>query len=175
MYEELSQEDDNENLIRIPSNCHFDAPSCDVIIESQKSKKQEYKMQTVNKLMMLSIVVSDMPKAKEFYVDKLGSKVTIDYRQDDGHWYVSLAFPDGGAAITLTTFQENIKPGTMSLYFETSDVVAAHKELSDKGVEVNTVQDDLFGPGSGVKFFNFEDPDGNQLLLVQAHESRKPF
>ncbi len=132
-------------------------------------------MQTVNQLMMLSIVVSDMPKAKEFYVDKLGLKKTIDYRQDDDNWYVTFTLPAGGAAITLSTFQENIKPGTMRLYFETSDVAAAHKELSDKGVEADEVQDDLFGPGSGVKFFNLEDPDGNQILVVQAHKPRKPF
>ena len=36
-----------------------------------------------------------------------------------------------------------MKPGTMSVYFATSDVAAAHKELSDKGVKVNEVKDDL--------------------------------
>ena len=54
------------------------------------------------------------------------------------------------------------------MYFATSDVAAAHKELSGKGVQVNEVKDELFGPGSGVKWFNLEDPDGNQVLLVQA-------
>ena len=54
-------------------------------------------------------------------------------------------------------------PGTMNLYFPTADVAAAHKELSAKGVKVNEVKDDLFGPGSGVKWFNLEDPDGNQV------------
>jgi hypothetical protein len=50
----------------------------------------------------------------------------------------------------------------------TSDVAAAHKELSNKGVKVNEVKDDLFGPGSGVKWFNLGDPDGNEVLLAQA-------
>ena len=48
------------------------------------------------------------------------------------------------------------------------NVADAHKELASKGVKVNDVKDDLFGPGSGVKWFNLEDPDGNQVLLVQA-------
>ena len=61
-----------------------------------------------------------------------------------------------------------MKPGAMRLYFASSDVAAAHKELSAKGAKVNDVKDDLFGPGSGVKWFNLEDPDGNQVLLVQA-------
>ena len=132
-------------------------------------------MQAVNKLMMLSILVSDMPRATEFYVDKLGLKKTIDYRQADDNWYVTLKLPEGGAVITLSTFRENRTSGTVSLYFETSDIVATHQELSDKGVEVGEVGDDLFGPGSGVKFVHLTDPDGNQVLLVQAHKAKAPF
>ena len=94
-------------------------------------------MQTVNKLMMFAIGVSDMPKAKAFYEDKLGLKVTSDYRQDDNHWWVSLIFPEGGVTITLTTFHENAKPGTMTLWFATSDLSAAHKALGDKGIKVS--------------------------------------
>src|SRR5512135_2116994 len=118
-------------------------------------------MQIVNKLMMLSINVSDMPKAKAFYSDKLGLKVTTDYRQNDDNWWVSLSLPDGGVTITLSraTGFENMKPDTITLYFETSDIAAAHKELNTKGIKVSEVQDDLFGTGSGVKFFNLEDPD----------------
>jgi hypothetical protein len=61
-----------------------------------------------------------------------------------------------------------MKPGTMTLYFATSDVAAAHKEHSAKGAKVNEVKDDLFGLGSGVKSFNLEDPDGNQVLLLEV-------
>ena len=42
------------------------------------------------------------------------------------------------------------------------------KELSAKGAKVNEVKDDLFGPGSGEKWFNLQDPDGNPVLLVQV-------
>lgn len=134
-------------------------------------------MQATNKLMMLSMNVGDMLKAKAFYADILGLKVTTDYRQDDDNWWVSLAFPDGGATITLARAAgfENMKPGTMSVYFETSDIAAAHKELGDKGAKVSEVADDLFGPGSGVRWFNVEDPDGNRVFLVQAHKTRAPF
>jgi catechol 2,3-dioxygenase-like lactoylglutathione lyase family enzyme len=125
-------------------------------------------MQVINKFMMFNMIVKDMPKAKAFYADKLGLKVNSDYRQDDDHWWVSLTPPDGGVTITLTSFHENFKPGTMALYFATGDVAAANKELSGKGVKVNEVKDDLYGPGSGVKWFNFADPDGNLVHLVQA-------
>jgi catechol 2,3-dioxygenase-like lactoylglutathione lyase family enzyme len=125
-------------------------------------------MQPVNKLMMFYMAVSDMPKAKEFYAEKLGLKITQDYRQDDSNWWVSLTLPEGGVTITLSTFHGNTKPGTMNLYFATSDVAASHKELSGKGVKANEVKNDLFGPGSGVKWFDVADPDGNQVKLVQA-------
>ena len=124
-------------------------------------------MQAINRLMMLAVVVSDMPKAKTFYADKLGLNVGSDYRQDDSHWWVSLSLPEGGVTITLTTFHDNSKPGPMTLWFATPDITAAHKDLSSKGVKVSGIGDDLHGPGSGVKWFNFKDPDGNLIHLEQ--------
>ena len=125
-------------------------------------------MQVVDKLERFKMAVIDMPKAKAFYADKLGLKVSSDYRRDDHNWWVSLTLPEHGASIVLTTAYENMKPGTMSLYFTSSDVAEAHNELAAKGAKVNEIKDDLYGPGSGVKWFNLEDPDGNQVFLVQA-------
>src|SRR5580658_8156180 len=125
-------------------------------------------MQVADKLMRFKMAVSDMPKAKIFYADKLGLKVETDYRRDDHNWWVALTLPESGASVVLTTAHENMKPGTMSLYFASSDVAAAHKELGAKGARVNEVKDDLYGPGSGVKWFNVEDPDRNQVFLVQG-------
>jgi catechol 2,3-dioxygenase-like lactoylglutathione lyase family enzyme len=125
-------------------------------------------MQVINRLMMLAVAVSDMPKAKEFYGDKLGLKIAADYRQNDNRWWVSLTLPEGGVTITLTTFRENAKPDLITLWFATSDLASAHKELKGKGVKVSDIGDDLHGPGSGVKWFNFKDPDGNLIHLEQA-------
>lgn len=71
---------------------------------------------------------------------------------------MGLALPEGGVTITLTTYREKFKPGTMALYFATSDLTAAHEKLVEKGVEASTILNDLHGPCSGVKFFNFKDP-----------------
>ena len=125
-------------------------------------------MQVVDKLTRFKMAVSDMPNAKAFYADKLGLKVATDYRRDEHNWWVSLTLPEGGASIILTTAHENMKPGTISLYFASADLDAAHKELSARGSKVNEVKGDLYGPGSGVQWFNLEDPDGNQVFLVQA-------
>jgi catechol 2,3-dioxygenase-like lactoylglutathione lyase family enzyme len=125
-------------------------------------------MQVIDKFMMLLMTVSNMPTAKAFYTDKLGLKVETDYRRDDDNWWVALTLPEGGVTITLSTYHGHMKPGVLTLYFATADIVAAHKELSDKGVKVSEIGDDLHGPGSGVKWFNFKDPDGNLIHLEQA-------
>lgn len=127
--------------------------------------------QVVNKLSMVSVVVSDMKKAKEFYAEKLGLEVVTDYRQNDNNWWVTLTFPGGGTTITLarssTTSNEPPKPDSLSFYFSTSDIAAAHQELNEKAVKTSDIQDNLYGPGSGVKFFQLKDPDGNQLTFAQ--------
>lgn len=135
-------------------------------------------MQTANKLMMVSMNVADMEKSKSFYTGKLGFKISTEYRQDDDNWWVTLSLPEGGAALTLSRASispENLKPDTLSIYFETSDVEVSHKELSGKGAEPGDINDDLFGPGSGVKWFNVKDPDGNTVFFAQKHDARAPF
>ena len=123
-------------------------------------------MQIIDKLTMFNLAVSDMSKAKAFYADTLGLKITKDYRQDDQNWWVTLTSHEGGVSINLARYGEYIiKPGTVSLYFKTSDLVSAHEELSKNGTKVSDIQDDLFGPGSGVKFFQLNDPDGTQVTL----------
>jgi catechol 2,3-dioxygenase-like lactoylglutathione lyase family enzyme len=128
-------------------------------------------MQAVNNLIMVSVVVGDMKKAKEFYAEKLGLKVATDYRQNDDNWWVTVTLPGGGASITLarssTTSNEPPKPGTLGLYLSTSDIAAAHKELNEKGVKTGEIRDNLYGPGSGVKFIQFQDPDGNSVTFAQ--------
>jgi predicted enzyme related to lactoylglutathione lyase len=128
-------------------------------------------MPIVNKLSMVSILVSDMKRAKEFYAENLGLEVTTDYRQNDDNWWVTLTFPGGVASITLarssTTNNKPPAPGSMSFYFSTSDIAAAHHELNEKGVKPGEIKDDLYGPGSGVKFFQLKDPDGNQVTFAQ--------
>lgn len=135
-------------------------------------------MQIANKLMMCSISVADMAKSKNFYVTKLGFEITTEYRQDDDNWWTTLALPDGGTTITLSRASvapATINAGTLTMYFEVSDVEAAHKEAVANGVEADDVQNDLFGPGSGVKWFSAKDPDGNQVMFADKHDARAPF
>ena len=126
-------------------------------------------MKIIDKLTMFYMAVSDMDKAKAFYVDKLGFTVTNDYRQDDKHWWVSLQLPGGGTSFTISTDHGHMVPGSMQLYVSTPDVQAAHKQLAEKDAQsASEIQDDLYGPGSGVKWFSIKDPDGNIWMIAQS-------
>lgn len=131
-----------------------------------------------SKLMMLAVNVADMPKAKEFYVKKLGFEITTEYRQDDNNWWVTVAAPQGDTVITLSRASvapTNVAAGTLSLYFEADDINTSHVSAKEAGLEVDDIQDDLFGPGSGVKWFSIADPDGNQVMFAEKHDARAPF
>ena len=120
-------------------------------------------MKTIDKLMMFHMAVSDMDQVKAFYTDKFGFQVTQDYGQGGQRW-VSMNLPGGGTSINLTTFHENMKPGTMKLYLSTPDIGAAYQELTAKGVKPNNeITDDSWG-----KWFDVNDPDGNHWFIVQS-------
>ena len=119
------------------------------------------------KILMVLMSVTDMAKAKAFYAEQLGFQVTKDVGKGDHHW-VTLSLPGGGTSLTLSTMHEHMKPGTMNLYLSTSNIEAVYNEFKAKGVKVDEVKDDLYGPGSGVKWFDLRDPDGNRWLVVQS-------
>ena len=125
--------------------------------------------QTIDKLIQLMMGVTDMARSKTFYADVMGFAVTTDYGRGAAHW-VNLSLPEGGVTLTLTTFLGGkLQPGTMSLYLSTPDIQEAFQQLTGKGVKpTNEISDDLYGPGSGVKWFRLADPDGNELTIVQS-------
>ncbi len=126
-------------------------------------------MSVINTLEMFHMAVKDVAKSKAFYADALGCTVLNDKAYGDQHW-VSLQLPGGGASINITNVPENMQPGTYKLYFSTSDVEAAQKELAAKGIKPTKEGDDWgrweSADGKGQKFFEVADPDGNQLLII---------
>jgi catechol 2,3-dioxygenase-like lactoylglutathione lyase family enzyme len=53
-------------------------------------------MQVIDKFMTLQVGVCDLPKTKAFYADKLGLKVTTDYRANDDNRWAALTLPEAG-------------------------------------------------------------------------------
>lgn len=120
-------------------------------------------MKIIDKLVMIHIAVTDMVKAKHFYESILGCRVTKDYGQGGQHW-VSLELPGGGVSLNLSTMHENMKPGTMKLYFSTADIEESFSDLKNKKINpINEITNDSWG-----KWFNVSDPDGNNIMIVQS-------
>ncbi len=122
----------------------------------------------VDKIIIFNVAVTDMDKAKAFYVDRLGLKVARDIGQGNMRW-VTLDLPGGGTSMALTTAYGKAIPGTMQIQFVTSDIQASYKQMNAKGAKpTGPIGDDLYGPGSGVKWFQVNDPDGDLLTVVQV-------
>jgi len=123
---------------------------------------------------MLAIAVTDVDKAKEFYTETLGLKLTGDAGHNGQRW-VSLELADG-IAITLSNVHESMKPGALKFYLGTSDVDSTQKELSDKGVTPVKEGDDWgkWGQeGEGQHWFEITDPDGNHILIIPSAYEHK--
>jgi catechol 2,3-dioxygenase-like lactoylglutathione lyase family enzyme len=113
-----------------------------------------------------TVAVTDIDRAKKFYGEILGFKVQED--RSDGVTYQAgptwfLVYPSQFAGTNQATYMS----------FEVLDVVAAAKELRDRGI----VFEEYDLPGlktvdgiaeiQGVKGAWFKDPDGNILAIAE--------
>ena len=115
------------------------------------------------KLELVAVPVSDVDRAKSFYVDKVGFNADHDHRVSDEIRFVQLTPPGSGCSIAIGTGVSEMKPGSLEgLQLVVSNIEAARAELADRGVDVSDVQ--VFDWGS---FVFFSDPDGNGWAVQQ--------
>jgi catechol 2,3-dioxygenase-like lactoylglutathione lyase family enzyme len=115
------------------------------------------------KLELVAIPVSDVDRAKGFYVDKIGFVADHDHRVSDELRFVQLTPPGSACSIAFGVGLTDAEPGSVTgLQLVVPDVQAAHDELATGGVDVSDVQ--VFPWGS---FVFFADPDGNRWAVQQ--------
>lgn len=115
------------------------------------------------RLELIQVPVSDVDRAKAFYVDALGFVADQDHQVDEHLRFVQLTPAGSACSIALTTNAHEMAPGSLEgLQLVVDDADAAHAELADRGVEVSDVQDLPWG-----RFVFFADPDGNRWALQQ--------
>jgi predicted enzyme related to lactoylglutathione lyase len=120
-------------------------------------------MATEMRLELVQVPVSDVDRAKSFYVDQVGFNDDHDHRVSDEIRFVQLTAPGSACSIALTTGAHEMKPGTIEgLQMVVEDADAARAELAERGVEVSDVQEFPWG-----RFVFFSDPDGNGWALQQ--------
>jgi len=109
------------------------------------------------KLELVAIPVSDVDRAKEFYVDQVGFNADHDHEVTDELRFVQLTPPGSACSIALGTGIVDTPPGSVKgLQLVVPEIHAARAELVERGVEVSDVQEFAWG-----KFVFFQDPDGN--------------
>ena len=115
------------------------------------------------KLELVAIPVSDVDRAKEFYVEKAGFNADHDHSVSDEIRFVQLTPPGSACSIAIGKGVSDAPPGSVQgTQMVVSDIEAAHAELSGRGVDVSDVQ--VFPWGS---FVFFSDPDGNKWAVQQ--------
>jgi catechol 2,3-dioxygenase-like lactoylglutathione lyase family enzyme len=123
------------------------------------------------KLELVPIPVSDVDRARAFYVEQVGFHLDHDVQPGNGMRVVQLTPPGSACSILIGIGMGEIsemRPGVIKgLHLVVADIHKARAELNLKGVEVGEVID-----LGGVKYVHFSDPDGNTWALQQipAHQ-----
>jgi catechol 2,3-dioxygenase-like lactoylglutathione lyase family enzyme len=113
------------------------------------------------RLELIQVPVSDIDRAKAFYVEKVGFNDDHDHQVTDELRFVQLTPPGSACSIALTSGAHRMKPGSVEgLQMVVEDAEASRKELAGRGVDVSDVE--AFPWGS---FVFFKDPDGNGWAL----------
>ena len=115
------------------------------------------------KLELVAVPVSDVDRAKAFYVDQAGFDADHDHRISETIRFVQLTPPGSACSIALGKGVTDAAPGSVQgMQLVVSDIHAAHAELAGRGVEVSDVQEFPWG-----SFVFFSDPDGNGWAVQQ--------
>jgi catechol 2,3-dioxygenase-like lactoylglutathione lyase family enzyme len=120
------------------------------------------------RLELVQVPVSDVDRAKRFYVEQVGFNADHDHQVTDELRFVQLTPPGSACSIAIGTGTGDTRaPGSaQGLQLVVADISAAHAELAGRGVEVSDVQSFPWG-----EFVFFSDPDGNGWA-VQAIPAR---
>jgi predicted enzyme related to lactoylglutathione lyase len=115
------------------------------------------------KLELVSVPVSDVDRAKQFYIEQVGFNADHDHQVSDELRFVQLTPPGSACSIALGTGVTTAAPGSVKgLQIVVDDIEAAHAELVARGVQASEIQDFPWG-----SFVFFEDPDGNGWAVQQ--------
>ncbi|PWN04603.1 glyoxalase [Nocardioides silvaticus] len=114
------------------------------------------------KLELVVVPVSDVDRAKEFYV-QAGFVLDHDHTVSDEVRFVQLTPPGSGCSIAIGKGLSGMTPGSVEgLQMVVADADEAHADLSGRGIDVSPVDDQPWG-----RFVYFADPDGNRWALQQ--------
>lgn len=133
------------------------------------------------KLELVLIPVSDVDRAKTFYLEQVGFELLVDTAVGDGMRVVQLTPPGSACSIGFGTGLTRSAPGSAEgLHLVVPDIEAARAELVERGVRVGEMfhmgpSGQLPGPHPEHLDYNsflpFSDPDGNSWLVQEVRRT----
>ena len=134
------------------------------------------------RLELVLIPVSDVDRAKKFYLEQAGFVPIVDPPIGEGQRVVQVVPPGSECAIGFGTGITSAAPGSaQGLHLVVSDIVAARAELVGRGVAVSEVRHLesgtwVDGPhpqrSNYESFADFADPDGNVWVLQEVNRGQ---
>ena len=116
------------------------------------------------KLELVPVPVTDVDRAKAFYVDQVGFHADHDAQVNDDLRFVQLTPPGSACSIVIGTGVTHMAPGSQKgLQVVVEDVEAVRQALTLRGVETSAVEVRPWG-----SFIYFSDPDGNTWSVQQV-------
>ena len=115
------------------------------------------------KIELVAIPVTDVDRAKAFYVDQVGFHADHDHQVNEALRFVQLAPPGSACSIVMGTGITEMAPGSQKgVQIVVADVEAARQQLIAHGVQASDVDVQPWG-----SFVTFSEPDGNTWALQQ--------
>jgi catechol 2,3-dioxygenase-like lactoylglutathione lyase family enzyme len=132
---------------------------------------QEMRGKTMDmKLEVVILPVSDIDRAKAFYVNQLGFHLDHDAEPGNGMRVVQLTPPGSGCSVVIGRgVSEEMVPGSIKgLHLVVRDVMAVCAMLNSRGVATGDLVE-----YPGIKYSGFSDPDGNSRVLQEIAPDAK--
>jgi catechol 2,3-dioxygenase-like lactoylglutathione lyase family enzyme len=124
------------------------------------------------KLEVVVIPVTDVDRAKSFYVDRLGFHLDADTQPTEAMRVVHMTPPGSACSVVigpaLVSADADLAATGARLQLVVADINAARAQLSGRGIEVSEIQ--TLDPRDGGKFVFFSDPDGNNWAVQEIRE-----
>ena len=130
------------------------------------------------KLELITVPVTDVDRAKAFYVERAGFHLDVDHQVSDEFRVVQMTPPGSACSITIGNGLTTAAPGSYrGTHLCVDDIEVARAELLARGVEVSEIRHFAAGawhPGPDPdhrrynSFADFSDPDGNTWVLQEA-------
>jgi catechol 2,3-dioxygenase-like lactoylglutathione lyase family enzyme len=115
---------------------------------------------------LVMVPTSDQDRSIEFY-ERIGFEKRTDVPFGGAYRWVELYPPEGTTGIALAPPRqgEQVTPKELGVSLTTTDVEATHRELRDRGVDVDEQVSRMGEPVPPM--FWFRDPEGHTLLVVE--------